>query len=177
MIKNTGILSENIVSRYPLNFITNETDRLEDKYSILVNQYSINEVEYEYWEKMQKISENTGSLYDIIPASIQGNIYCVDDPSIKVLGFFGVSAKTSQRIFIEDTFSGLVQLYTNCPIQPPIPFGQPVPTLGTYVWMIIDGRMDMPPYIIYTDKKFCADCTVRGTKVKPSFWDEDILMK
>ncbi|MBI5009585.1 MAG: DUF4249 domain-containing protein, partial [Bacteroidia bacterium] len=129
LIKNTGILSENIVSRFPVNFISNETDRLEDKYSILVNQYSINEEEYDYWDKMQRMSEQIGSLYDMIPASIQGNIYCVDDPSQKVLGYFSVSAKASRRIFIEDSFSGLVQLYKDCPISPPIPLGTPVPSL------------------------------------------------
>ena len=176
MIKNTSILSENIVSRFPLNYISNETDRLEDKYSILVNQYSINEEEYEYWDKMQKTSENTGSLYDIIPASIQGNIYCIDDPGVKVLGFFGVSAKTSRRIFIEDFFSGLVNIYRDCPMDT-IPGGQPIPNLGTYVWIIVDGSMDMPPYRVITDKKACYDCTVRGTKVMPSFWDDDKLLK
>jgi hypothetical protein len=175
MIKNTGLLSENIVSHYPLNFVSNETDRLEDKYSILVNQYSINEAEYEYWDNMQRISEQTGNLYDITPASVQGNIYCVDDPTKTVLGYFSVSAKSSKRIFIEDVFSGLVALYAHCPITPPIPFGQPVPSLGLYVWIIVDGRMEKPPFIEYTDKKFCADCTVRGTKVKPSFWDDDKL--
>ncbi len=175
LIKNAGLLSENIVSRYPINYISNNTDRLEDKYSILVNQYSMSESEYEYWDKMQKISQQTGSLYDIIPASIQGNIYCVDNPSRKVLGYFSVSAKASRRIFIKDSFSGLVQLYNDCPISPPIPYGQPVPTLGKYVWIIIDGRMSMPPFIVYTDKKFCADCTTRGTTVKPVFWDDDKL--
>jgi hypothetical protein len=175
MIKNTSFLSENIVSRYPVNFVSNETDRLEDKYSILVNQYSLSEEEYEYWNKMQKISEQTGNLYDIMPASIQGNIYCVDDPVEIVLGYFSVSAKTSGRIFIEDTFLGLVRLYADCPVHPPIPYGQPVPGLGINVWIIEDGRLEKPPYIVYTDKKFCADCTVRGTKVKPSFWDDDKL--
>lgn len=36
-IKNTSILAEDKISRYPLNFISNETDRLNVKYSILVN--------------------------------------------------------------------------------------------------------------------------------------------
>lgn len=177
MIKNTGLLSENIVSRYPLTFVSNETDRLEDKYSILVNQYSINEAEYEYWDNMQRISEQTGNLYDITPASIMGNIYCVDDPNETVLGYFSVSAKTSRRIFIQDIFSGLVPLYRECPVHPPIPYGQPVPSLGLYLWIIADGRTEKPPYIIYTDKKFCADCTVRGTTIKPAFWDDDKLLK
>jgi hypothetical protein len=175
LIKNTSLLSEDKVSRYPLNFISNETDRLEDKYSILVNQYSINETEFDYWDKMQKMTEQTGNLYDITPASIHGNIYCVDNPAETVLGYFSVSAKTSRRIFIEDSFSGLVNLYRDCPMDT-IPGGQPIPNLGTYVWIIFDGSMERPPYRVITDKKGCYDCTVRGTNVKPSFWDDDKLM-
>jgi hypothetical protein len=174
LIKNATLLNENMVNHYPVNFVSNETDRLEDKYSILVNQYSINEAEYEYWNKMQKITEQTGSLYDITPASIQGNIYCIDDPTEKVLGYFSVSAKTTRRIFVEDSFSGLVQLYRDCELAT-IPGGQPIPNLGTLVWVIIDGSMERPPYKVITDKKGCADCTVRGTKIKPGFWDDDKL--
>jgi hypothetical protein len=37
--------------------------------------------------------------------------------------------------------------------------------------------MSMPPFIVYTDKKFCADCTTRGTNIKPAYWDEDKLNK
>jgi hypothetical protein len=58
-----------------------------------------------------------------------------------------------------------------------IPGGQPIPNLGTYVWVIIDGSMEMPPYKVITDKKGCADCTVRGTKVMPAFWNDDKLLK
>ena len=115
-------------------------------------------------------------IYDITPASIQGNIYCVDDPDETVLGYFSVSAKASRRIFIEDFFSGLVNLYSDC-VLATIPGRQPIPNLGIYVWVIVDGSTDMPPYMVITDKKGCADCTVRGTKVKPSFWDDDKLRK
>jgi hypothetical protein len=173
LIKNTSLLSEASISRFPINFITPATDRLKEKYSIIVNQYSINEQEYEYWDKMQRLTEHSGTLYDDIPFSVPGNIYCVEDPTEKVLGYFSVSAKTSKRIFIANTLSGMVQLYNDCPISPPIPFGEPVPTLGVNVWIIYDHSQEVPPYIIYTDKKFCADCTTRGTKIKPPFWDDD----
>jgi len=175
LIKNTSLLSEASVSRFPINFISPATDRLKEKYSIIVNQYSINEEEYEYWDKMQRLTEHSGTLYDNIPISVPGNIYCVEDPTEKVLGYFSVSAKTSRRIFIATSLSGMVQLYNDCPISPPIPLEDPVPTLGTNVWIIIDHRWNIPPFIIYTDKKFCADCTTRGTNIKPPFWDDDIL--
>jgi hypothetical protein len=177
LIKNTTLLSENSISHFPINYVSNETDRLEDKYSLLLNQYSLNEEEYAYWNKMQMMSEQTGTLYDIIPASIQGNIYCNEDPSEKVLGYFSVSAKTSRRIFIEDSFSGLVDLYITCPMDTIVPPWSSIPGLGTKVWIIIDGSMDMPPYRVLTDKKGCADCTVRGTTVKPVFWDDNKLKR
>lgn len=173
LIKNTSLLTQTLVRRFPVNLITPATDRLKEKYSILVNQYSINEAEYEYWDKMQRLTEHSGTLYDNIPFSAQGNIYCVEDPAEKVLGYFSVSAKSSRRIFIADSLSGMVQLYNDCPISPPIPFGEPVPTLGIDIWIIFDYSYYVPPIIIYTDKKFCADCTTRGTKIKPPYWDDD----
>jgi hypothetical protein len=174
-IKNTSILAEDKISRYPLNFISNETDRLNVKYSILVNQYSLNEDEYFYWEKLQNISKEVGSLYDITPAYIPSNISCTDDPNIQVLGYFSVSARSSKRIFIKDSFSGLVDLYATCPsdtIQGADTI--PIPGLNESVWVIV-SRMEsgMPHYRIITDKKGCADCSVRGTPVKPVFWRDD----
>jgi hypothetical protein len=113
-IKSTSVLQQDRINRYPLTFISNNTDRLNVKYSILVNQYSLNEDEYLYWEKLQNISEQVGGLYDITPASIPSNIYCLEDPNEKVLGYFSVSATSSQRFFIKDYFFGLIDLYREC---------------------------------------------------------------
>ena len=79
-IKSTSVLTEDRISRFPVKFISNETDRLNVRYTILVNQYSLNEDEYIYWEKLQNISEEVGGLYDITPSSIPGNIFCIEDP-------------------------------------------------------------------------------------------------
>jgi hypothetical protein len=173
-IKNTSVLSENIIRKYPLNFISGETDRLSQKYSLLVNQYSLNEDEFTYWEKLQNVSQDVGGLYDVIPSSISGNIFCVEDPAERVLGYFSVSGKTSERIFIKENIRGLINLYRQCPVD--TIFGnKPVPNLNSSVWVIVDEPYSMPPYKIITDKKYCADCTTRGVTIKPDFWDEDNL--
>jgi hypothetical protein len=170
-IKTTSVLTEDRISHFPLKFISNETDRLSVRYSILVNQYSLNEDEYTYWEKLQNISEEVGSLYDITPSSIPGNIFCVEDPGEQVLGYFSVSAKTSKRIYIDESFLGLINLYSDCPSD--TIFGtNPIPNLNSSIWVIEDQLYAMPPYRIVTEKKFCADCTVRGTTTKPGFWEE-----
>ncbi|MGC1390643.1 MAG: DUF4249 domain-containing protein [Bacteroidales bacterium] len=172
-IKNTSAISEDKIVRYPLNFVSNLTDRLKVKYSILVDQYSLSEDEYNYWDKLQNMSQQVGSLYDIIPSSVSSNVYCLDNPGEKVLGYFSVSARSSKRIFIKDHFAGLANPYSadNC-IADTIWGGSPLPQgLNSTVWIIITSIM--PPYNVTTYSKGCYDCTVRGTDVEPYFWTDD----
>jgi hypothetical protein len=168
-VKNTSVLGESRIIKYPLTFISSSTDRLAWKYSILVNQYSLNEVEYTYWEKLQTMSEQVGGLYDITPSSIPSNIRSIDDPTEVVLGFFSVSAVSSKRIFIQDHFLGLIDLYANC-IDDTIYGTRPIPNLNVTTWVIIDSPSPPPPFRVTTYTHGCADCTVRGTKIKPLFW-------
>jgi hypothetical protein len=170
-IKSTVAFDEDRVIKHPVNYITNVTDRLQRKYSINVNQYSLNQDEYQYWEKIQNISVQVGGLYDLIPASVQGNMSCIEEPGQQVLGYFSVSAKTSKRIFIKDNFEGIIDRYNNCVLDT-IPYIDP-PGLGVTVWIINDSRFAIPPFRVLTDKKGCADCTVRGTNIKPSYWQDD----
>jgi hypothetical protein len=172
-IKNTSLLGEDRIDRYPLKFISNLTDRLRVGYSILVKQYSLNEDEYLYWEKLQSITEHVGGLYDIIPSSVPSNVYCVDDPNEKVLGYFSVSANTSKRLFIKENFAGIFTQYTDkeC-INDTVFDNAPIPSLNTYVWIIIDHQVPPPVYQVTTRIKGCYDCTTRGTNIKPDFWKE-----
>ena len=169
-IKTTNSLSEDKIIQYPLKFISPNTDRLSVNYSILVNQYSLNEDEYNYWSKIQNISEEVGTLYDITPASIPGNIFCLEDPEKTVLGYFSVSSKFSKRIFIKENFTGLIYLYGQCPHDSVWLDPKDTPGFNSTHWIIIDGSSRRPPYWVLTDNKGCADCTVRGTNVKPTWW-------
>jgi hypothetical protein len=140
---------------------------------------------------LQNFSEHVGGLYDKIPASVPSNITCTDDPGEKVLGYFSVSARSSRRIFIKDNFAGLINLYTNC-IDDTVFNGDSIPTLNITSWLIGAGflhptiwevdpisglvhQVFLPPvpYELITYKKSCADCTERGTKTEPDFWNED----
>jgi Domain of unknown function (DUF4249) len=173
-IKSTSGLEENRISLYPVNFVSNVTDRLSIKYSILVNQYSLNEDEYFYWEKLQNITEQVGGLYDMIPSAIPSNVYCLEDPNEKVLGYLSVSASSSKRIFIKDHFKGLISPYTtDACIKDTIYEEGPIPYLDAYVWIIISHPIPPPYYMVITDNKECADCTVRGTKTEPDFWNNN----
>jgi hypothetical protein len=170
-IKNSSSLIKDQISRYPLNYISNSTDRLQIKYSILANQYSISADEYAYWDKLKTYTEDTGSLFDLTPSFVPGNMSCLNDPSEQVLGYFSVSAKTSRRIFIKDNFDGQLNFYSNCATMTITNPGY-IAGLGSYLWVLETGNFTQPPYVILTDKKWCVDCTVRGTKIKPAFWQD-----
>ena len=174
-IKNTSIMSEDRINRYPIYFISNETDRLKVRYSMLINQYSLNEDEFDYWEKLQNVIQDVGSLYDIIPASVPGNVFCVEDPGEKVLGYFSVSAKTSKRFFIKDYFSGIINLYSDCVADTIYGSAPKITGLNITTWILEQNLYSQPPFTVITDIRGCADCTVRGTIVKPYFWNDDNL--
>jgi hypothetical protein len=174
-IETTKAFSEDRIKRRPVIYISNQTDRLRTKYSILVNQYSLNEDEYLYWEKIQNITDKVGGLYDLIPASVPSNIRCIESPEEKVLGYFSVSSKASKRIFIKDKFAGIIDQYARC-ITDTIIGDQDIPGLNISVWTLFDFKAvpwSTPHIRILTETRGCADCTLRGTTVRPLFWTDD----
>ncbi|HKK42196.1 MAG TPA: DUF4249 domain-containing protein [Bacteroidales bacterium] len=172
-IKNTSALDEDRITRYPVHFISNLTDRLSLRYSILVNQYSMTSDEYTYWQSVQNLTSLTGGLSDIIPSSIQGNIYCTDNPAETVLGYFSVSAKKSKRIYIQDKFEGVVNPYADC-VTDTVYSVNPA-DLNVSVWILLTHKCAMPCATSFeiTTHQECTDCTLRGTNIKPSFWTDD----
>ena len=172
-IKSTSALDESRITKFHLNYISNESDRLSVRYSMLVNQYSISEDEYGYWEKLQKFSEQEGSLYDMIPSSVPSNVYCVNNADEKVLGYFSVSASSSKRVFVKGNFSGLYNPYTpDICVADTIYNNADIQHLNSYVWIIATHTIPPPPYVVTTYNKGCADCTVRGTNIEPDYWEE-----
>ncbi len=139
-----------------------------------------------------------GGLFDIIPSTIPGNIYCNEDKLEEVLGYFSVSAVKSKRLFIKDKFIGKYQLYDNCVtdtaylripndtsflywgflIYPDSPYplnldSIPQESWNSIWWVLNEFRDSIPPMRFVTNKRWCGDCTAKGINIKPSFWDDD----
>jgi len=175
-IESTAAFSEDRIKRLPVTYISNATDRLRFRYSLLVNQYSLNEEEYNYWKKLKNLTVSVGGLHDVIPSSIASNIICVNNPSEKVLGYFSVSALASKRIFIEEKFEGIIDPYANCATDTLYGGPDEIVGLGQIIWTLWDTPAvpwSSPRIRVFTETKGCADCTLRGTTVKPLFWKED----
>jgi len=173
LIKNTTVYNQARITDYPVNLITNKTDKLKETYSIQVNQYSLNEQEFDFWQRMLNLSQNVGGLYDITPMAIPSNIINENNPAETVLGYFSVSAVSQKRLFIDERFMGLPNFYTYCATD--TLYGRlPEEGLNVDYWVIEDYGNEIPPYWVITTYRECADCTTKGTTVRPDFWDDYI---
>jgi hypothetical protein len=162
-------LERNEFQQQPLYFVSNRSPRLQEKYSLLVSQHSLTYHAFLYWEKMKAQAGDTGGLFETQPSSSRGNIYNVNDPEEKVLGFFYVSRIQKKRITVSEDFEFPVTPF-NCPLDTALSvddFGADYPY---FMWSLSAfGRG--PPYA-YSLKE-CHDCTYRGgVTTKPEYWDD-----
>jgi hypothetical protein len=176
-LKSTKGFVVNRIMKHPVITISDPVDRLSHKYSILVRQFSINEEEFVYWERLKNSIDQTGGLYDIIPAVVPNNLFCVEDSLKKVLGYFSVSSVSSKRIFINEKFAGsdVDYSYLKCLTDTVFTnFPDTIPGFGTALWILEDHRDQKPPWVVCTRNNGCYFCEVRGTSIKPYFWDDDL---
>lgn len=70
------------------------------RHYIEIRQYSLTKAAYQFWVNFEEQRKRNGSLFDPLPASIEGNIHREDDPNKLALGYFGSSAVSKRRLVI-----------------------------------------------------------------------------
>jgi len=168
-IANTEHSTTNKIKKFPLNYVSDRSNRLKIKYSLLIRQYSMSDDAYNYWLMLKKQSQETGGLYETQPPQVTGNVYNVNDPEERVLGYFNVSSVTEKRIFVDEQFAfsfpgkgcrlDTITVYQLNNLYGPYP-----------VYMISVNPMgEGSPYGI--GNGICFDCREGGgTTNQPSFW-------
>jgi hypothetical protein len=161
-------LVENKYYMLPLHFVDNHTSRLRYGYSLLINQFSMSEAAYSYWDQLRINSSEQGGLYEKQPLSIRGNLHNNTNPDQVVLGFFSASSLKSKRIFISNVENFAFDFTTYCSPE----------TLGVGGLRSIDPS-EYPAYLAGNKLKFlsvqlsqyCVDCmALGGSTIKPDFW-------
>jgi hypothetical protein len=157
------------LSRIPLRYVSNETNRLKVAYSLLIKQYSLSDTAYYYWNQLKKQNEETGGLYETQPAQIRGNISNINDNDEIVLGFFNVSGVSEKRIFVTERFRFFPPDYHCNPSPPPSLIINQGPLYFTTAFVKIG---DFYREVTMTAPDDCFDCTLLGgTTEKPDFWE------
>lgn len=93
----------------------------------LVIQYSLNEQAFGYWNRLDKVLEQSGSIFDSPPAAVVGNVQNVARPIEEVLGYFGASAMDTgfHTVYRQDIAFSFVQYVCNLPIRNSLYSGDP----------------------------------------------------
>jgi hypothetical protein len=167
-IGSTRSLSANELRRLPLNFVSNETDRLSVTYSLHVQQQSLSSLTYDYWKRMNDQSVESGGMYEKQPASVVGNIYNVDDPEEVVLGCFYATQLREQRLFIHNNMLFEFNVpHIQCQYQPMSTLGVLGP--GQFpVYLYVPGNFQPS----FWGPEECFDCRVQGGDTKePEYWE------
>ncbi len=160
LVASTTGYKDRKVDHFILLSIGPPDDKLNVRYSILVKQYAINAEIYNLLRKLRDANTETSGMYGKIPGQILGNITCCNNGE-KELGYFIASAVQSKRIFI-----GKYDHH----VDPGSAFGgcawTTVPALNVrhFLYGSYDGRN------VWSANRYCTDCSVRGTSIKPDFW-------
>lgn len=164
----TRNLSENELLRVPLNFVSNETDRLSVTYSLNVQQQSLSLEAYEYWQRMNEQAVESGGMYEKQPASVAGNIYNMSNQDDVVLGCFYASQVREQRIFVQN--NGLFDFsipHISCEYQQMSSLWSS-PTVKYPVYIYVPGNFN--PNLWGPEE--CFDCRIQGgDTIRPVNWE------
>lgn len=162
-------LSENIISQKRLTEIACDNDKLSVLYYIDVQQKQIRKEAYDYYSNLQKNIEQTGSIFAPVPSEMKGNIRCITNPDLPVIGYIDVSTITKKDLFIPQE-QGLYE----------------APRRGCYGMITEDPDFAYPAYGYYLRMQMqptqwapfsCVDCRLkyRASKNKPDFWPNNHL--
>lgn len=154
------------------------TPRCQELYCISVTAYGISADRYAYIHHMNEVSNIQGDLFSPNPSAMRGNLRCEQDSTELVLGYVGVCQTTMTRAFFEGTryYTGRVdysvRFFPN--------LSEPLEAESNEKGYDYFYRLDNRPLYLVADEngdekmqwapRRCVDCTVHGTKNKPSYW-------
>lgn len=181
-VGSTTGLEQNVISDYLLRELSVNSRQFQSKYSILVLQYSLTKDAHEYWSQVRDNTQGTGSLFDVQPSRVTGNIYDLDKKK-PALGFFSAHSVQEKRIFIDSDELPILRFETGyefCAedtlLLADIPSFEGHHEVVNELIEIIDNGPRNPPieiFLGYTiSSPFCVDCRVMGgVNERPVFWE------
>lgn len=184
ILKSSITESGSSVNRFLVRFISSEDPILTERYSILVQQLSVSQEAFSFYETLKDFSGSGSIFSQNQPGFINGNVFSLSDPEEKVIGFFTVAAADEKRIFFN--FEDLFEVgetkgkFIDCFVSRPDVSNEALAeTLGEELnsgrvkylgTTIVPGGPNSGPYMVV--QAGCVDCTVLGTNIKPEFWEE-----
>lgn len=166
-------LSDDVINKQPITFIPHNSEKLSDKYSILIKQSVLTKDAFEFWENLRRNTESLGTIFDALPSQLTGNVINVKNPSEPVLGFISVGEVKSKRIFISKAEIPVwrVESKIECAAPDTIPSNQ-ANIFSNPNYVPLEEIFSPSGTVIgySSTARNCGDCTIRGTNRRPDFW-------
>lgn len=82
-------------------------------YFMVFEQHSLTAEAYQFWKAIDSQINNSGGIFDLPPATVNGNIFCTSHPEDQVLGYFGASSVVYKPMYVprNNATSPPLQLY------------------------------------------------------------------
>lgn len=156
----------------PFNAYSRSDSRNHKRYTVLFIVRSLTEEEYRYRSNMKTNKEAGNDIFTPNPGQMLGNVRCISDESLPIMGYVSVSRSNSCRKWMDDRFyiptfwsddfftfveeEEYENYYTNWEYRP----------VRTIVQENVVKGVGWAP-------ARCVDCVLAGgTKEKPSLWEE-----
>lgn len=97
VIGSNESFGDSILANYMLYSYSNLSNRFNTQYGVRVTQRAISKAEYEYERLLQRQSYEMGGLFTPQPSAFPTNIHCTTDPSLRAIGYVGVSAGVTRK--------------------------------------------------------------------------------
>jgi len=170
LLESADKLTENKITQKALVGWEPSNRRLSMLYYISVSQMMLHKEAYDYFYNLQKNIEQTGSIFSPIPSEMKGNIKCITNPDLPVVGYIDVTTITEKDMFVPEKAGYYEPPVLLCESQiqnDPAFFYPPVYAFYEYYG----------PYETLFAPHRCVNCTKLdfGTKNKPDFWPTDHL--
>jgi len=187
ILASTAKLSNDILINYPVAIIPSTSEKLAERYSILIKQYAMTPDAFNYYQELRKNTESLGTIFDPQPSSLTGNIHCTTNPSEQVIGYITAGSASQARIYVNgrelpanaNWIPSLPQF--NCDFESPVYHPDP---LGKYPYSVKEylytgiltpiQPLQTPgaahPFGYTGASPICVDCTLRGSNKPPAFW-------
>lgn len=154
------------LTNFPLHYINNLTNKLSVKYSVLVYQYTISEKAYHFWNEIEKLHAESGSLYTRQPYQVKGNLMNPEKPEDIILGYFLTAGVSKKRLYVDRPSFTFDFNFCN----PDINLFQ---TVNPWELKFPLYAMQLPGDDQAFARLSCFDCRMRGgTETRPEFWEE-----
>jgi hypothetical protein len=180
ILETSSNFDENVIFKKPITRILPGDERLSTRYSILVSQMALSPEAAEFWEIMRKNTDDIGTIFSPMPSNITGNVTKDEDPEAAVIGHVSLGVIQQRRLFIgvQDVSPWVNDLkdYFDCELDADTVsasgFEERFGTGVKFPAMAVYPENSSVPIGYRAALRRCVDCTLRGSNVKPDFWDE-----